>query len=347
MSGATEIWAQVKPYRRKFCQPLSTSHGLWPWREGLLLKLTDASGRVGFGEIAPLPWFGTETLEAAWLGLRPRMGGVDCKTLLTIPDHLPASQFGVETALDWLRGNLLPPIAPLADNKICGLLPAGRQALDNFPDLVRRGYRVCKWKIGVFPPSQEIAWLKGLVGQAQRRCRLRLDANGGLSYKIAETWLHTCDALRDAQTSSAQAAGPHLSPVIEYLEQPLPPSQLATMQQLCQQFQTPIALDESVANLTHLQTDILRAWPGYFVIKPAIAGFPSRLIRDLKQLGKRIIFSSTFETVIGRRAALATALAHYQQVYPQGDFPSLGFNTLGYFEDDWDRLEPEQLWTII
>ncbi|PSR16406.1 hypothetical protein C8255_17945, partial [filamentous cyanobacterium CCP3] len=55
----------VRQYRRRFLKPLHTAHGLWIWREGLLVRLQDSLDRVGYGEIAPIPWFGSETLEEA------------------------------------------------------------------------------------------------------------------------------------------------------------------------------------------------------------------------------------------------------------------------------------------
>ena len=54
----------VKPYRRAFRQPLRTAHGEWATREGFLVRV-EQEGRVGYGEVAPLPEFGSETLAEA------------------------------------------------------------------------------------------------------------------------------------------------------------------------------------------------------------------------------------------------------------------------------------------
>ena len=54
-----------RAYRLPLRQPLRTAHGLWAEREGLIVRVEDESGRVGFGEIAPIEWFGTETLAEA------------------------------------------------------------------------------------------------------------------------------------------------------------------------------------------------------------------------------------------------------------------------------------------
>src|SRR5690606_14666376 len=45
--------------------PVRTAHGLWTQRTGLWLRLESDEGVVGWGEVAPLPWFGTETVDEA------------------------------------------------------------------------------------------------------------------------------------------------------------------------------------------------------------------------------------------------------------------------------------------
>ena len=356
MFGDNQIWVQTKLYRRRFRQPLQTFHGSWQWREGILLKLTLSSGRAGFGEVSPLPWFGTESLEEAQHFLDDKAGGRAYKPLLDVPDRLPATQFGIETALNQVTGHSEKSSQPRHPEEVCGLLPAGERALDRFPSLLMLGHRAYKWKMGVFSLAEEMAWFRELVAMAGGRGQFRLDANGGLNYKMAQTWLETCDALNSAQPSRVQE-GTNSNPValirkpattVEYLEQPLPPTQQLDMRRLCSQFQTPIALDESVSNMSQLTEDFLQSWPGYFVIKPAITGFPSKLLQKLDKLGPRVIFSSVFETVVGHRAALEIARAHYRQgIKSLHPYPALGFNTLGYFDDDWDTLNPEQLWDRI
>jgi o-succinylbenzoate synthase len=51
-------------YRRAFQAPVRTAHGSWTQREGILLRLRSQDGTVGFGEVAPIPDFGTETLAS-------------------------------------------------------------------------------------------------------------------------------------------------------------------------------------------------------------------------------------------------------------------------------------------
>ena len=52
-------------YARKLIKPFVTSHGEWSIRSGILIAITHDNGLVRLGEIAPLPEFGTETLDEA------------------------------------------------------------------------------------------------------------------------------------------------------------------------------------------------------------------------------------------------------------------------------------------
>ncbi len=56
---------EYRHYDRPFRQPLRTHHGTWERRKGIIVRLQIDPGVVGWGEIAPLPDFGTETLDEA------------------------------------------------------------------------------------------------------------------------------------------------------------------------------------------------------------------------------------------------------------------------------------------
>lgn len=104
---------EFRPYRRRFVRrhgvacrqtSLTTNHGNWDIREGIILSLTDESGRVGCGEIAPISWFGSETLEQALDFCRQLPGEITDEIIFSIPDELPACQFGFESAWEMRSG---------------------------------------------------------------------------------------------------------------------------------------------------------------------------------------------------------------------------------------------------
>ena len=89
---------QIFPYKRNFKQPLKTSHGIWRIREGIILKLTNKTGEIGLGEIAPLSWFGSETLSEALDFCHQLPKKITTETIFSIPDNLPSCKFGFESA---------------------------------------------------------------------------------------------------------------------------------------------------------------------------------------------------------------------------------------------------------
>ena len=89
---------EFRPYRRRFRQALKTHHGSWTHREGIIVRLVDAEGRRGFGEIAPLPWFGSETQEQAINFCKRFPKPVIAETIQPSSSARPACQFGFESA---------------------------------------------------------------------------------------------------------------------------------------------------------------------------------------------------------------------------------------------------------
>jgi o-succinylbenzoate synthase len=269
---------QCRPYRRPFLRPLVTSRGPWAVREGVILCLQTPSGDRYWGEIAPLPQFGSETLGAAleFCAALPQ----EWDALPPVPDRLPATQFAFSTLLSHGLG----ADAPLAENIYwSALLPAGAAALDTWPDLWQRGYRTFKWKIGTEAIELELAVLAGLMAQMPPTVRLRLDGNGGLSLAQTRLWLERC-ALYGSQ--------------IEFLEQP--GDHLPTLLDLAATYSTPLALDEMVSSPEGLVNCYRQGWRGIYVIKPAIGGDGDRLGRFLTDHQLDVVCSSSLETSIGQ-----------------------------------------------
>ncbi|WP_017655475.1 o-succinylbenzoate synthase [Fortiea contorta] len=279
-----------RPIARKFLQPLVTSYGNWEKREAIIISLTDEQGRVGWGEIAPISWFGSETLEQALDFCHQLPQTITQEIILAIPDELSACQFGFESALAKLQTEETFISHTLTYS---GLLTAGEGVLNQWRGLWKQGYRTFKWKIGVGAIATELDIFHSLMHSLPPTAKLRLDANGGLSCEQTKTWLETCDNHPDK---------------IEFIEQPLPVEQFSQMLVLNECYTTAIALDESVATLKQLTEVYHQGWRGIFVIKPAIIGSPSRLRNFCQQYKIDAVFSSVLETEIGRQAALQLAV---------------------------------------
>ncbi len=358
---------EFRTYQRKFKRPLRTSHGIWDIRSGIILRLTDENGRIGWGEIAPLSWFGSESFEQALDFCNQLPANISSEMIFAISSELPACQFGFESALSNSRSPLTPlkkggtrnllkvPLIKgdlggsrlglkttfivgsvlsyhqwdLSGNEdknsqYSGLLPAGEAALSALQMLWLQGFRTFKWKIGVAAIEEELQVFQRLIKEMddlgdRKKALLRLDANGGLNYSQAETWLQTCDDVLEIPNSSVS---------VEFLEQPLPVTQFDEMLALGAVYKTAIALDESVANLDRIQECYNQGWRGIFVIKPAICGSPSQLRKFCQTHNIDAVFSSVFETQIGRQAALNLA----RELSPNSR--ALGFGTDDWFDDN-------------
>ncbi|WP_446338356.1 o-succinylbenzoate synthase [Coleofasciculus sp. G1-WW12-02] len=292
------------PYQRQFRHPLTTHHGIWKVREGIILRLSDEKGRVGWGEIAPLPWFGSETFEQALTFCQQFPSQITSTDIFSIPAEFPACQFGFESAWEecrdvagyvWETEKISPSLLNSSLN-YSYLLPTGEAALTSWQQGWQQGDRTFKWKIGVTSMESELRWFDQLVQALPQSAQLRLDANGGLTQNQAQQWLQMADQ-----------AG-----IVEFLEQPLPPEEFAAMRAMYDQYRTAIALDESVATLNQLKTCYQQGWRGIFVIKAAIAGSPKQLRQFCQTHDVDVVFSSVFETAIARQAVLnlATELSH-------------------------------------
>jgi o-succinylbenzoate synthase len=294
-------------YRRPFRQPLKTSHGVWKIREGIIIKLTDSLGRSHQGEIAPIEWFGSESIDRARSFCEQVGDRITTTQIHQIPDDLPACQFGFGSALTAFSTT---PAQTASHFNTSALLPAGEAAIDRLQTLATQGYATFKWKIGVLPIDREVAIWHQLMAMLPANAKLRLDANGGLTESAAERWLELC----------SQAVR------IEFIEQPLGLNELAKTIELAAKYRTPIALDESVATFDRLQIVYDRGWRGIYVIKPGIAGFPWRLAEFITRYQLDVVFSSVMETAVGTAAA-------YQLASELKIERSLGFGVADWFDD--------------
>jgi len=335
---------EYRRYRLPFRVPLRTAHGPWGEREGLLVRLTAADGRVGYGEAAPMPWFGTEGIDDDEAACRELGSRVAAAQLAAIPANLGCLRHALAAAQG---SGLPPPVQPHV--AVAALLPAGRAGLAPIAARAEVGFRTFKWKVGVGELADELSLLDDVCAALPEGARLRLDANGAWDRRQAERWLERC------------AERP-----VEFVEQPClaapgeGESRRARVDDLllglAHDFPTPIALDESLAGERDLERWIARAWRGVFVVKPALLGDVAGALARLAAAKADVVFSSALETVVGAKAALRLAFE-----WP-GKPRALGFGVWPLFvesvfdgpfgapfirSEDVKRLNPEAAWTAL
>lgn len=298
---------EFKTYRRKFRIFVPLYPGLWMHREGIIIRLEDEEGRAGFGEVAPMPWFGSETQKQAIEYLNALGGRIDHQAIRNIPDNFLCLRSAIEMALI-LLGESQRSWKTKTINT-AGLLPSGWKATDGLKHAMKDDYKVLKIKVSG-EPVKDIAVVRALLDKLPFWVRLRIDANARLNEHTARRWLEFLEGKP-----------------IDFLEQPLPPEDIDSMRLLTCKFLTPLALDESVAGFAQLKSTVEAGWTGPLVVKPSLLGDIRSFLSWRERCPCRIIFSSAFETSFGYEGILRVAAE-----VPGREVHGLG--TLSFMEDD-------------
>ena len=297
-------------YTRRFLHPLETGHGVWKVREGILIKLKSEKG-TGFGEVAPIPFFKTETIDEAraFIGSLGKVVHLDD---LQIPETLPCTAFAFSSAVAQIDNNH----AKKADKNfpIAGLLPSGRSSREALQTKTSAGFKTFKWKIGVHAFEEESQIFEELINSCKSSVQFRLDANASMDKETLEKWLQLTQKYRQQ---------------VEFFEQPLAVGMEGEMAEFSAKYEMPIALDESLNGPNGKRWLDSEIWAGLFVIKPSALGSTEFLKHCLSKIGSRCILSSSFETGIG----LATCLELASTL--NGNSFALGFDTQAIFSDDY------------
>lgn len=257
-------------------------------REGLILRLC-SRGRVGYGEIAPLPGFSHESLEEAEIELRAfcrsvnvgyfQPASVDDSNSAAVLKSLskPSVAFGVESALWWLRQSewCSPPVtAPLLQGDTGQIVQRIEQWQGDWP-------KEFKLKIGRDSLKEDCARIRQVLDALPECVRIKLDANRQWTLEQAISLATSIDVRR-----------------IAYVEEPT--ANPGEFSELYGRTGLAFALDETVQQ------------PGYqlqpmqglaaIVIKPTLVGGLRRcrqLVTAARYSGARAIFSSSYESAIG------------------------------------------------
>lgn len=203
-----------------------------------------------------------------------------------------------------------------------GLLPAG--VPERSPaEWVGRGYRVVKAKIGGGSPGREQSLLDAWWERGEGSpLGVRLDANGRLDASGLRLWLAWMDA----------------RPWVEFLEQPFPPGEEASLRRVAGGAEARLALDESLELAGALPHWVEEGWAGWWVVKPALCGGADLLGELPTEVRSRLILSSAFESGIGFGGVLQLALE-------LGEDRVHGLGTRGFFgEDGLDGWSPAPLY---
>lgn len=342
---------QFRRYRLPLRVAVRTAHGRWSEREGLILRLADEAGNTGYGEVAPIPAFGSEAVDESEAACRALGEWADESRLAAVPARLPCLRNGMAAARAALAGETATAVHPYIG--VAALLPAGRAALELIAPKAESGFRVFKWKVGVGDVADELSLLDDLCAALPPGAKLRLDANGAWDRRRAERWLERC------------AERP-----VEFVEQPIAADARGAadlLLGLAEDYPTPLALDESLCSDGDIERWIGAGWRGVFVVKLSLLGDVAGAMGQLEKAKADVVFSSALETAVGASAALRAAFAWRGATGLPGakDAPApraLGFGVWPLFVDgrfdgpaaapflraeDVERINPEAVWNAL
>jgi len=306
---------RLLPYRLRLRDPWPTAEGPIAVREGVLLALEDAEGRVGLGDAAPLPGYGLETLGssvAALRGAARRLVGLPADAYLEGVANLPrlaqvaatpAARHAIDLALHDLaartRGGSIAAL--LGGNAALASVPANAVVPPVAPDraaalareALEAGAGTLKLKVGGCSLADDLARLSAVREAVGTAAAIRLDANGAWSEAEAVVALR---ALRAYD--------------LEYVEQPVPAAQVEALARLRRAALVPIAADESVSSVPAARKVLDAEAADVLVLKPMVLG-GLHAARETAALaadrGVRVVVTSFVESAVGRTGALHLA----------------------------------------
>ncbi len=323
------IKATLTPFVLPLVRPVQTGQGTLLDREGILLEITNSSNVKGWGEAAPMQGFQTESLEESWEALtqflpvllRKEQGSIQ-ETVQQFHSVFPAASAAmsaIDTALcDLSSRQQGRSVAALLAGKfqtnitnsirVNALLHAQdiRGIIKEAREKFQEGFQTFKIKVGVQSIQQDIARIAAVRETLGHDVKIRLDAN--------EAWT------REGADKALQSVA---SLSIEYIEQPLPKTDLQGSVRLRKEQIIPLAADEAACSVEDIQNILKHQAADLIILKPAATGGPHLSLRmgELAvQSGIPCITTTLMDGAVGRAMAthVAAALPAFKASYACG-----------------------------
>lgn len=319
------------PYDIKLKKTFTASGGVISDRKGFFICIsTSGSGKPAWGEAAPLPQFGSEKYSEAEAALKNLFNLVPGKAASIDPDefedkleqlnNLPALRHGLEQA--WLNFRTLrekKTLDALLDvklkdriqvNGLIGIL-SPEEVLIKAIELFENGFRTLKIKAGRGDFAEDKKCIELIRERLSENINLRIDVNG--KWKLSETKGY----LKELEEYK-----------LEYIEQPV--KSKAEFFALADVSAIPLAADEIIRSYGDA-LEIVKMCPrAVLVLKPMMLGGITRtleIIRLSESSGMKTVISSSFETSLGRSAAIFLSASLSKPA-------AHGLGTKDYLEDE-------------
>jgi len=323
---------KYQPYKLKLSAPFETSKSTISERKGFIISLKNSSGKVGIGDVAPFPEFGSETYEQAEnkidnlkFELRIEKENIkeSLKNILEEFNSLLSLRHGLEQAIINLVCNEYESsVSQLLNiklnrkvnvNSVIGFLEP-EAAVSRSLKFVEDGFKTIKVKTGRINFNDDLKTLSSIRNKVGDNINIRIDINGKWSRNEAEKYLSQLENLS-----------------IEYAEQPV--NSIQEFLELKPRTSIPLAADESIRDLTSAERFIINNAIDFVILKPMMLGglIPTLEIIELAEKNNITpIVTSSFESSVGRANAVIAASACKSEI-------AHGLAVSHYFENDFDN----------
>jgi muconate cycloisomerase len=289
--------------------------------ENLLVRIEAEGGAVGWGEAASAPTMTGDTLGGLVAAVRDHLA-----PLLVGQDALARSKLrkamaralvrntGAHSAVDMA---LLDLTGRVLDRRVVDLIGKERRAavrpmwlLGNATpeaDIAEarakeaEGFHLFKLKIGVKPLNKEIATALAIRRALTPGTPLCADANGGLTLANARRYVERTRAAR-----------------LMFLEQPLPPDDLAGLTALARSCRLPIGVDEGIHGLADISAHARAGAGGLSLKLIKLGGLTAAL--DAARMCQRLGLKVNVAAKIAESSLASAAAIHLACVVPTIDW---------------------------
>jgi len=270
-------------------------------REGILIRLENSVGAVGWGDAAPLAGWSAETLEDVLAAIRS--GESEEQAPSSLVCAIEAARSSVEKYGRWSSRVARLPLNTLLDGSFQEMLERAGSAL-------ARGCRYFKIKVAGISPEDLPSLLRRISAMANERCRFRIDPNRAWEF---DPTLRVAEMLKEYP--------------VDYFEEPL--RDFSNLPELIKQCPVGIALDETLRDISPSE---LAAFKGAsaLVLKPTLMG-GFKVCRDFADagaaLGMASVVSACYESGVG-----IYALGRFSLTLPCS--AAAGLDTYSRLEED-------------
>ena len=270
------------------------------FKKGWIIKLKNKNNIYGYGEVSPLD---KNLITLCKMQLNQIPENIYQKELNKLIENFhPCVQSGINSAMAEMNNILqFDRSYDFQDVHQTAILINPNNILKEFRELNKKNKFknnpiTIKWKVGIKDNLYEEKILEEILNEVSENIKIRFDANGSWSRRIAIRW---ADILRDNNN-------------LDWLEQPLDYDDIEGSIALNEK--VPVALDESLIK----HPNLINTWNGWQIRRPSQERNPIKLFQELNnKVGYRSI-STSFETGIGFRM-----LYHFSLLQQKGPTPKV------------------------